>query len=254
MDVRPATAADGPRIADVARSSLQTSYALSPVEIDTLVEQQFSADAVEARVDDPDGLFLVVAGDVEIDTEDDADSDAVGFVEVDADNTLRWLHVDPVARGRGAGSALVEAVRDRVDEADAPVTARILETASEGRQFLERFDLSQTGTTDLEVDGERFTEHVYTPGEDESDAAEPSVEVPETVTVDGRDLTLDRDDEVPATEAPFFGLFETDDDSRWGFFCSECGSSDVAADSLDRLECSNCGNTHVAEQWDGAYL
>jgi len=244
MDVRPATRDDRTGIESVAQRSFQTSYALSPVEIESLVEHFFSAEALDDRLDGPDGLFFVT---------DDGD-DVVGFAEVDADSALRWLHVDPAARGRGAGTSLIERVRAELADRDVPVTARILETASEGGGFLEQFGLSRTGTTSLEFDEERFLEYVYTDVGTNVDANEPTIEVPETVSVDGDKLTVDREDEVPGANAPFFGLYENEDDSRRSFLCSECGSTDVTADGLDRLECSNCGNTHRADQWDEAYL
>jgi GNAT superfamily N-acetyltransferase/ribosomal protein S27AE len=243
MDVRPVAREDSARIEDIARSSFQTSYSLSPTEIDTLVEQFFSAAALEERMED--GSFFVA----------EVEGDLGGFAEIDDEDTLRWLHVDPAARGQGVGTALFEAVRDELSDRDVPVTARILESASEGSGFLERFGLAQTESVHLEFDEERFPEHVYTTTGEEVEANEPSVEVPPTVDVDGQELLLDRDEEIPGSEAPFYPLYETEsDDSRWGFFCSECGSTDVAADGLDRLECSNCGNTHRADQWDEAYL
>lgn len=244
MDVRSATSEDCSRIEAVARASLQASYALSPADIDTLVRACFSEAALRERIDDPDTLCLVAD-----------DGDVVGFTEVDADSTLRWMHVDPAARGRGAGTALFERGRQELTEREVPVTARILKAASEGGQFLESFGLTRTGTTQLELDREQFDEHVYATTGTELEANEPSVEVPETVSVDDRVLTVDTAAEVPGTLAPFFELVDDETtDSRWGFFCTECGSTDVAADGLDRLECAACGNTHLAEQWDGAYL
>jgi len=245
MEVRPATRDDRVDIESVARRSLRTSYSLSPATLETLVEQYFSAEALDGRVDDPDALLLVA----------EDEGDVHGFAEVDAEDTLRWLHVDPAARGRGAGTALMDRVTAELAEREVPVTARVLDAASEGRGFLERFGLTRTGTASLELDGETVPEHVYAPTGSEPDAGEPTVEVPATVDVDGGETTVDRDDEVPGTDAPFLGLYErASDDSRWGFLCSECGSTDVSAGGLERLACGNCGNLHRADQWDEAYL
>ena len=68
---------------------------------------------------------------------------------------------------------------------------------------------------------------------------------------------LDRIIEHFRDQLGIFGgrLYEREGDgARWGYFCSECASTDVSADGLDRLECGNCGNTHRADQWDDAYL
>lgn len=245
MEVQPATHAHSPHIESVARSSFQTSYSLSPTSIDTLVEHFFIEDSVANRVDDSDRRLLVV-------TDDD---DVVGFAEVDTESTLRWLHVDPAVRGQEAGTALIEQVGTRLESEDVPLTARILEAAREGRTFLEEFGLSQTGTTQLEFDSESFREYVYTETGEETDANEPSIDVPETVDAGGQERRVDEEDTVPGTEAPFFGIGDSDGDGpRWGFLCTECGSVDVSADGLDRLICGECGNTHLADQWDEAYL
>lgn len=247
MEIRPAVADDREAIEAIAQSSLETSYALSPLEIETLVEHFFAGESLDERLDgaDADGLFLVA---------EDDEGTVVGFAEIDESDALRWLHVEPTARGRGIGSNLVERVRDEMDERGVPFTARILEAASEGSEFLEQFGLTQTDTTKMEFGGQELPEHVYTTAGEEVDANEPSVEVPSSVSVDDREYSLDRDDEIPGTQSPFFGVYDDGTDERWGYFCSECGSTDVVADGLDRLECGECGNTHLAEQWDGAYL
>lgn len=89
----------------------------------------------------------------------------------------------------------------------------------------------------------------------ETDATELSIGVPPTVAADGEELRVDRDEPIPGSDAPFFPVFGTDGEgSRWGFFCNECGSTSVAADGLDRLECSDCDDLHRADAWDEAYL
>lgn len=249
MDVRPARTDDRTEIGEVARRSFETSYSLSPLEIDTIVERVFSEAALTDRLDDPDALVLVV--------EDENDDGVVGFAEAELGEgaALRWLHVHPDARGQGIGTALVERVREEFDDRDLPFVARALEAASEGSGFLERFGLGEHGTASLSFDGESFREQVYTMDASEDEANEPSVEVPETVTVGDEEVSLDRDERVPGTEAPFFPVFTDEEhEHRYGFFCSNCGSTDVSADGLDRLACNNCGNEHLADEWDGAYL
>ena len=97
---------------------------------------------------------------------------------------------------------------------------------------------------------------MFTEGQSTETPNQPTVTVPEFVTVDGTDRPVDRDERVPGSEAPFFTMYSTDDETEepYGYFCSQCGSTNVSIDGLDRLECGDCGNTHLADEWDDAYL
>ncbi len=93
------------------------------------------------------------------------------------------------------------------------------------------------------------------PEEMQEDANEPTVPVPESTPTDGTDRPVDRDETIPGREAPFFPTYSGEDRTeRYGYFCSNCGSTDVSADGLDRLECGACGNLHLADEWDDSYL
>jgi len=65
MDIRQATSADSDRIRQIAESSFNSSFALSPEEITTLVEERFSEDALGARLDEGDGWFLVAEAEID---------------------------------------------------------------------------------------------------------------------------------------------------------------------------------------------
>jgi len=81
------------------------------------------------------------------------------------------------------------------------------------------------------------------------------VTVPENVDVEGESLPVDREDAIPGRDAPFFRIYSDEDrESAYGYFCSECGSTDVSADGLNRLVCGECGNLRRADDWDGSYL
>jgi len=253
MDVRPAREDDCTAIGEIARRSFETSYSLSPRQIDAIVREVFSEEALGASIDDPETLVLVA--EVDGDGSDADGIDGFAVVELGDVGTLRWLHVHPESRGMDAGSALVARVRDVVEEEGRRFTARVLEEASEGSQFLERFGLHEGDAETFEFGEESFTERVYTADAPAADANEPAVDVPETVTADGRELPLDRDDRIPGSESPFYHVYlDRDFEERYGYFCSHCGSVDVSADGLDRLECENCGNEHRADEWDDAYL
>jgi len=246
MDVRPATGSDRPAIREIARSSFTSSYSLSPEQIDTIVEAAFSDDALAARLDAADTEVLAA----------EEDGDVLGFadLEVGDEGVLRWLHVDPEARGRGVGTALLEAVQAACEDRSVRLTARLLRPATEGETFLERFGLEQGESVEVELAGEEFHEYVYAAGADSPAPNEPAVEVPETVDVDGERLAVDRDDPIPGTEAPFFPIHREGPDRPYGFFCSHCASTAIATDGLDRLQCNDCGNVHRPDEWDDAYL
>ncbi|MDS0261324.1 GNAT family N-acetyltransferase [Haloarcula sp. S1CR25-12] len=246
MDIRQATTADSDRIRRIAESSFQSSFALSPEEIATVVEECFSADAVDERLDD--GWFLVAEAEV------DDDVVVSGFLDGTAAGRIRWLHVDPEARGRGIGSALVEHLVDDHSD-DAPLAWEVLDDAVEGGAFCTRFGLTEQGRDWLEIGGHEFGVTVYAEGERAEEPNEPAVPVPDTVRAGDEERPLDSDEPIPGREAPFFHLFVSEQrESAYGYFCSQCGSTDVSADGLDRLECGSCGNVHLADEWDGAYL
>lgn len=249
MKIRPAEEGDSERIRAIAEDSFQSSYSLSPQQIETIVENAFADDSLTERIDDSNAVVLVAEDTVE-------DTEGVqGFIDVGtgAERTIRWLHVDPTARGNGIATALVERIREEDD--GTPLAARVLEDAVEGLEFLEQFGLQRDGHDEIEFGGEAFPVALFTEGEGTETANEPSVAVPDSVTVEGADRLLDRDDQIPGREAPFFQIYSDEaQEDPYGYFCSQCGSTDVIADGLDRLECENCGNVHKADEWDGGYL
>lgn len=246
MNVREATTEDADAVKEIAERSFRASYSLSPQEIDAIVDGEFSREAYEERVDDPDVTFLVA----EEPDEPTPELSVSGFAEFDADDVFRWLHVHPDARGRGVGSALLEQIHEVASDRES-FRAVILEDATEGDQFLQRVGLSRTGGDELEIGGQQFHVQLYELTDVEQSANEPSVEVPDNVEHEGSSLTVESDD-ISGTLAPFFPL--TDDGEPAGYFCSQCGTTEVSAGSLDRLECSECGNLHRADEWDSAYL
>jgi len=96
MTVRPAESDDREQIrASRARDSLQSSYSLSPDQIEMILEEEFDDTALTDLLDDSDTTVLVVE-----ETVDDTET-VRGFitVEIGTEATIRWLHVDPTARG-----------------------------------------------------------------------------------------------------------------------------------------------------------
>lgn len=245
-DLRAATRDDAEAIRGVAERSFQASFSLSPEQIEAIVEEEFDAEHLGARVDDDDCLVFV--------TEDEGE--VVAFADVDlAVGTLRWLHVDPLARGQGIGTALVERVEEELTRRGKPITAQILDEATEGESFIERFGLNRTDTTKIEFRNQELSAHIYAKRGDGTEPNEPEVTVPAHVTVDGEERPLNLEEPIVGDESPFFLTYTgSDRNERYGFFCSNCGSIDVSADGMDRIECNNCGNKHLADEWDDAYL
>lgn len=249
MNVRPAESNDRPGIRAVAYASFRSSYSLSPQGIDTILEEDFDDEPLAECLDDPDTAVFVAEGTI------DETEKVVGFaiVALGSEATIRWLHVDPEARGEGIATALVDRIRE--DAGGRPIRGRVLNDAVEGGTFLEECGLQQDGSDRITVGGEEFAVALFTEGEATQTPNEPTVTVPETVTVGGERRSVDRDNRIPGTEAPFFQVFSDEaEEDAYGYFCSECGSTDVSADGLDRLECGECGNSHQADEWDGAYL
>jgi GNAT superfamily N-acetyltransferase len=156
MNIRPAASADCTRIAEIARVSCESSYSLGPGAIEAIIEDQFSAAALAARVEAPDSLLFVA--------EDDggAGVEVQGFVEASVGNevTMEWLHVHPEARGRGIGTALVERVRSSHE--DRVLGARVLSSAAEGGEFFEQFGLRQSGVGHSTIGGEEYSIALFT--------------------------------------------------------------------------------------------
>jgi len=250
MDVRPAESDDRERIRAITRDSLQSSYALSPQQIEMILEEQFSDASLDALLEDGDTTVLVAEETV------DATASVFGFVTVEmgSEATIRWLHVDPEARGGDIGTALFERARETVDERS--VRACILDATVDGGTFLEECGLEQSDHDQIVIGSEEFAVDIFTEGGGTETPNEPSVSIPDSITVDGDERPVDREDTVPGREAPFFVIHGSVGGATeaYGYFCSECGSTDVSADSLERLECGNCGNAHLADEWDDAYI
>ncbi len=246
IELRTATVDDCEAIEAVAERSFQASYSLSPEQLEGIVEAEFGRDHLTARVEDDGSLLLVAVEEGAI----------VGFADADLEvGTLRWLHVDPMSRGQGVGTALVERIEGAFTRRGKPFTAQVLDEATEGDSFLERFGLNRTGTTKVEFRSQELAAHVYSKRGDGTDPNEPEVTVPDRVVVAGRERPLDREAPISGSESPFFLTYAGPERTeRHGFFCSNCGSTDVSADGMDRIECNDCGNNHLADEWDDAYL
>ena len=277
MNLREPQSGDVDRIREVVESAMTASYALSPQQIDSLVEDQFGEERLADEVDSDDVLVLIAENDVEGE-ERTVVGVVVATVEGDA-GEVRWLFVDPEHRGKGAGSELFEAAVDRLRGEDVDhVRAATLEANREGSRFFERFDYERTDERQVEIGDESLVEYVYVEASaaegtvdsaetnaDEADSTHaefPGAETRDGVVVttndDGEEIFVDRDDEESGTEAPFFPAYLDEGfEEQFGYYCSNCGSLDVSLDDMDRMECGECGNAHASrssESYDDSYL
>lgn len=73
-------------------------------------------------------------------------------------------------------------------------------------------------------------------------------------TDDGTTRFLDRNEVLRGAKGPFFVVYDdTDGESRWGFFCGNCDTTDNAMDTMGRIECNACGNLRKPDEWDAAH-
>ena len=73
-------------------------------------------------------------------------------------------------------------------------------------------------------------------------------------TADGRQLYVDRETAECGSKGPFFVAYSTKRaDSRWGYYCANCGAFDNAMDAMGRLKCNACANIKKPDEWDAAH-
>lgn len=249
---------DGERIRELVESSMTASYALSPNEIESILQSDYLD---ETLVNPRDDAAVFVA---------EVDGTVVGAVSAtfgEEESAVQWLHVDPEWRGEQIGTALFERVSEAFDEHDAETKRAIaLSANTNAGAFFERFGYGKVDERQREIGGQDVVEYVYEEGSetDEGEASRESAgnesvpDYPDSVTgEDGEELYLGgEDDLVPASEGYFVATYtESDRSERHGYYCLNCESADVSMDSMERIRCGDCGNTrNPDEEYDGSYL
>lgn len=269
--IRPAEPDDAPRVREVADSTFTQSYALSPQDIETILNAEFDEESLREQFGNGDGIALV------------AENEGVlaGFAEMDPEEgTIRWLHVDPERRGAGIGTALFEqAVSTLEEEGVDDVRGVVLSSNTAAGAFFERFDYGKIEERQTTIDGLEVVEYVFAEGatgESESTASEDTAsgnteeqatrettgtasveaDLPDTATTDDGDEVYVGSEATPGTEGGFSATYTDEDRSeKYGYYCANCGSTDVSMDSMERLKCQNCGNVRRPDDdYDGSYL
>jgi N-acetylglutamate synthase-like GNAT family acetyltransferase len=273
MSTEPTVRAPEPddvdRIREVVRSSMTASYALSPEDIDGILEEEFAEDALRERLEDDDVEPLVA----------EAEDTLVGFVDADGNGdvgTVRWLHVDPERRGGGVGTALFERAVSELDGDAEDVHGIVLASNTSGGTFFEKFGFEEVEDRPTDIADREVAEVVYAEdgtsaradaddatnetdtGEDE--AVKPTerddLDLPDSVATDDGETVYLGDDSVKGSEGGFVVTYT--DESRteeYGRYCVNCESTNVTIDSMDRTQCDDCGNTHKpGDSYDASYL
>jgi hypothetical protein len=79
----------------------------------------------------------------------------------------------------------------------------------------------------------------------------PQAEVRET---GGATVHIDASQTEIGSEGPFERVFvDAALTTPWGYHCTVCDSLAVAADTMGRLECTECGNLRRPDEWDAAH-
>ncbi|MFC4550528.1 MULTISPECIES: GNAT family N-acetyltransferase [Halorussus] len=266
-ELRRAETDDAERVRELVESSMTTSYALSPQDIETILDAEFAADDLRERFEDGDVIAFVA----------ELDGVVAGYAQATVDGDegeIRWLHVDPERRGAGVGTALFERLESELSDRgiEDPQAVALAANTEEGR-FFERFDFAQVDERQTEIGDRDSVEYVYAEGgdaesesatDDDAQATEAGGtevtfdvdELPDSVTTeDGQEVYLD-EGLIAGSEGPFVQTFEDSDRSdKYGYYCANCGSTDVTMDNMERIKCGNCGNTHKPdEDYDASYL
>lgn len=240
MEIREATADDGPAVRSIALRSMEASYSLSPSTIEGAIRQWYGVDSFTEKLEDDEVLMLVA----------ERNGEPVAFSEsalVEDRGDIHWLHVAAMHRGEGIGQALYEETRKRLEDAGAEqIRGLVLAMNSEGNRFWADRGLTQVGEGTVEIDGTAFVENIY--------VDQDSIEL-QPIIVDDRELYIDRSDADRGADGPFFTVFTDEErDNKYGYYCGACDTLVTSMDSMGRLVCDECGNQLKPTRWDAAYM
>jgi len=251
MELREATSEDVADIRRIALNSLEASYGdvLGEDRLAEAVDAWYGGEELEAELADERALFLVAV-------EDDR---CVGFTQCyvterrERIGEIDWLHVEPDHRGRGIGSRLLEgSERALLDRGVARLEGRVLAANDAGTTFYRREGFTEAGEHEVRIGEESFRERLYVKYPDR-DASQVLVEA--RTGPDGDRLYVAFDDAERGSRGSFHPAYlDREQQRRYGWFCGGCESFDVAMDTMDRIECNDCGNRRKPTRWDAAYL
>ena len=249
MDLRSATEDDIDAIRSVARESLLASYghAVEETLLAEAVDEWYAPDDLGADIDDEETVCPVAV----------VDDKVVGFAESyvvgrrERVGEIDWLHVHPEHRGSGIGSALLERVESELRSADVDrIEARVLVANEAGTAFYESEGYELAGERRVDIGDETFDEYEYRKQISRLTGISEGV----VETDDGTTVYVAFDESERGSLAPFYVAYtDADRERRYGYFCGNCEGTDIAIDTMDRMECGDCGNRRKPSRWDAAY-
>lgn len=254
MDVREATESDVDGIRRVARASLAESYDVIDERLrDDAVDTWYGESDLAEQFTDDDAVFVVALDDGEV----------VGFAQsfvVDRGDgrsgEIDWLHIHPDHRGRGIGDQLLKRVEtELLKQGVDSLVGRVLEANEDGQEFYEHEEYEPAGEREVSVGDETFVELTYAKAATDESTDFDEVLVESREGPDGQTLYVAYDESERASKEPFYVAYEDPEkETRYGWFCSACGSFDVAMNAMGRAKCSSCGNTRKPTRWDSAHM
>ena len=249
MDIRTATEEDIDAIRTVARNSLIASYghAVTEALLAEAVDEWYDPAQLDTDIDDADTVFPVAV----------VDDVVVGFAESyivgrrERVGEIDWLHVDPDHRESGIGSALLTHVEAELRSAEVDrIEGRVLADNTAGTAFYEQEGYDLAGERDVEIGDQLFEERRY----QKRVTSLMGISDADYETDDGEHVSVAFDESERGSEAPFYVAYTSGDHTtRYGYLCGSCEGTNIAIDTLDRMECLDCGNRRKPTRWDAAY-
>lgn len=154
MNVRDATEADAPGIQRVAERAWGADYDMTRETVEAAVRDWYGDERVRAEVASDDSPVVVAE-----------DGGVVGFAhgvvsEAEDRGTVLRLYVDPDRRREGIGSALLDAIEERLAADCSRLQATVLAANEAGRRFYEESGYEEVGEAETVIGGERYPEVV----------------------------------------------------------------------------------------------
>lgn len=249
LEIRPATTADAESLRDIASRSMSASYGslLTDETIEDAIEQWYGSEPASDLLSAPTAVVLVA----ELDGDPVAYSQA-HLVETPAGTVgeIHWLHVDPTHRGAGIGTALLDRTRAALEDREVDrINALVLADYAAGNAFYRDHGLDRVGSRPVRIGDRVHDEAVYARAVPADRALQPQIEA--RTTTEGETVYLDYGDSEIGSANPFFAAYTNGAlETRYGWYCSNCGTFDTAMDSMGRIVCNECGNHHKATRWD----